>query len=115
MSRARWAVVLGLGPLWGLGEACSVDPEEVEHCGGEVGFADGGGQAAAGEGVEDLLQVADGGFDGGAAAGVELGAFGGAESVVHRVAGAGVLGGRAGGGVVAGGLPDRAGGAGGDE
>jgi hypothetical protein len=41
-----------------------------------VGFAGDRGQAAAREPVEQFLEVADAGFDGGAAAGVELGALG---------------------------------------
>ena len=58
-----------------LGE---VDLAEVEGGGGQVELAGGVVQAAAGEPVEDLLQVADAGFDGGAATFVKLVAVGGA-------------------------------------
>src|SRR5215212_8441943 len=97
------------------GGSGAVDLEEVEGGGGEVGFAGDCFEAAAGEPVEQFLEVPDGGFDGGAAAGVELCALGGAEPVLHRLAWAGVSGWGSGRGVVAGGLADRAGLAGGDE
>ncbi len=45
-----------------------MDLEKVEGCGGQVEFAGRGVEAAAGEPVDDLLQVADTGFNGGAAA-----------------------------------------------
>jgi hypothetical protein len=41
-----------------------VQLEEVERGRGEVGLGGGGGEAAHGEPVEELFDVADGGFDG---------------------------------------------------
>lgn len=67
----RWDERPGFGS-WGLsGGGCAVDLHEVEGAGGELEFAEGGIQSAAGEPVEDLLQVSDCWFDGGAAPLVE--------------------------------------------
>ncbi len=44
----------------------AVDPQEVEGRGGKLEFAERGVQAAAGESVEDLLEVPDCWFNGGA-------------------------------------------------
>ncbi len=53
------------------GCCCAVDFHQVEGAGGEVEFAACVVQAAAGEPVEDLLEVADAGLDGRASAFVE--------------------------------------------
>src|SRR3954466_6400451 len=66
-----------------------VELAKVEGGGGEVQFAAGGGQTAAGEPIQDLLQVADAGFDGCAATLVELGTRLSAQPVAHGFSGCG--------------------------
>ena len=91
-ARLWWAgMVLGVGwrrcgVWWWLVCWCrvgssgegGVDLAEVEGGGGEVQFAADGVEASAGHPGQEFLEVADAGFDGGASAFVERGAFWGA-------------------------------------
>ena len=77
----------GLGS--GGGRSGSVDLQQVEGCGGEVDLGGGCGQSASAEPVDDLLEVADRGFNGGPSPFVAGCALGGAQPVVHRLARAG--------------------------
>lgn len=69
-----------------------MDLEEVEGCGGQVKLAGRGVEAATGEPVDDLLRVADAGFDGRATAFVKFGAFRCSQPVPHEFARAGLSG-----------------------
>lgn len=72
----------GMVPQWRSG-GCAVDLQEVEGSSGEVDFAERAADAAAGESVDDPLQVADAGLDGRYSALVLLDALGCGQSMVR--------------------------------